>query len=59
MDWNTYYNYPVAYKKWMIERLAKELNRQNDPSPTTPNAPGLPNPIRSQTMNNRMKRFSM
>jgi len=34
MDWNTYYNYPVAYKKWLIKRIDKEIEKahkaQND-----------------------------
>jgi len=26
MDWNTYYSFPVAYKKWLIKRIEKEIN---------------------------------
>lgn len=27
MDWETYYNFPVAYKKWLIKRIEKEVQR--------------------------------
>jgi hypothetical protein len=57
MDWNTYYHYPVAYKKWLIERLAKELSRNQSPDLLTSGPVG--NTPQSQTMNSRMKRFSM
>jgi hypothetical protein len=34
MDWNTYYNFPVAYKRWLIKRIEKEIqaahNQGND-----------------------------
>jgi hypothetical protein len=32
MDWNTYYNFPVSYKKWLIERIQKEIERNNGQS---------------------------
>lgn len=25
MSWETYYNFPVSYKKWLIERINKEI----------------------------------
>lgn len=27
MTWETYYEYPVAYKKWLIERINAEINK--------------------------------
>lgn len=52
MDWNTYYNLPVLYKKWLIERLAKELEKGRDSNDM------LGQQNNSQTMNNRFKKFS-
>ncbi len=25
MDWNTYYNFPVAFKRWLIKRIEREI----------------------------------
>ena len=25
MDWNTYINFPVIYKKWLVNRIQKEI----------------------------------
>ena len=25
MDWNTYYRFPVTYKRWLIERINTEI----------------------------------
>ena len=30
MDWNTYYTYPVAYKRWLIERIGEEIKKANE-----------------------------
>ena len=30
MDWNTYYNYPVAYKRWLIKRIETEISRSQE-----------------------------
>ena len=27
MSWETYYNFPVAYKKWLIKRIEKEIQK--------------------------------
>jgi hypothetical protein len=27
MDWNTYYNFPIAYKRWLIKRIEKEIQQ--------------------------------
>ena len=31
IDWETYYNWPVAYKEWFLRRLAQELQNQSNP----------------------------
>lgn len=28
MDWETYYNYPIIYRRWLITRIAKDLEEQ-------------------------------
>ena len=30
MDTATYYNLPVTYKRWLIQRVVKEINKAND-----------------------------
>lgn len=27
IDWNTYYNWPITYKRWWMKRLNTELER--------------------------------
>ncbi len=27
MNWETYYNFPVAYKRWLIKRIEKEIQK--------------------------------
>lgn len=29
MTWNDYYNFPVSYKRWLIERIQKEIKKTN------------------------------
>ena len=29
IDWDTYYNWPVAYKEWYLRRLGREMEKQN------------------------------
>lgn len=28
MDWNTYLNFYVSYRRWLLERIAKDLEEQ-------------------------------
>ena len=30
MDWNTYYNFPLVYKRWLIKRIEKEINKAQE-----------------------------
>lgn len=30
MDWNTYYNFPIAYKRWLIKRIEQEIQKAHD-----------------------------
>ncbi len=41
IDWDTYYDWPIAYKEWYIVRLRKEIektggNPDEAAGPTTP-----------------------
>lgn len=29
MTWGDYYSFPVSYKRWLIERIQKEIKRTN------------------------------
>lgn len=67
MSWETYYNFPVAYKKWLIKRIEKEIKRTNETSDDIPskalqhnttdirNMTGKTKPVMSSA---RMQRFS-
>jgi len=66
MDWNTYYNYPIAYKRWLIKRIEKEINKaheaQNDipskaPHHNTPDVRSLTGKTRSQVPH-KLQRFT-
>ena len=28
MDWNTYFNFHISYRKWLMQRIAKDLEEQ-------------------------------
>ena len=30
MNWETYYNFPVAYKHWLIKRIGKEVSKAQE-----------------------------
>ena len=30
MDWGTYMKFPVAYKRWLIERINKEIQKSQE-----------------------------
>jgi hypothetical protein len=58
------YNLPVSYRKWFIERLSKELNREgNENAPTkamhhnTPDVRALQGMARSHVPS-RLRRFT-
>ena len=40
IDWDTYYNWPVAYKDWYLKRLAREVEK--GASPDTAKGPETP-----------------
>lgn len=36
MNWETYYNFPVAYKRWLIGRIEKEIKRATEKNADIP-----------------------
>ena len=30
MNWETYYNFPIAYKRWLIKRIEKEIKTAHE-----------------------------
>lgn len=30
MDWRTFYNFPITYKKWLVSRISKEFKDASD-----------------------------
>lgn len=59
------YNIPVVYKRWFVERIVKELNKNNESDNSdsralhqnSPEIREMQNKIRSQTPS-RLRRFS-
>ena len=33
MSWETYYDFPISYKHWLVKRIEKEIKRGNDSDP--------------------------
>lgn len=65
IDWNTFYNWPVSYKRWFIERLQKEMDKRSEagdiPSKSslsnTSDARALTGKSRSDSVPNKLRRF--
>jgi hypothetical protein len=66
MDWNTYYNFPISFKRWLIKRIEKEITKaqeaQSDipskaPHHNTPDVRSLTGKTRSQVPHN-LQRFT-
>ena len=66
MNWETYYNFPVAYKRWLIKRIETEINKAHDaqkdiPSKgvhhNTPDARAITGKTRHQVPH-KLQRFS-
>jgi hypothetical protein len=36
MDWNTYYNFPIAYKRWLIKRIETEITKSQESNSDIP-----------------------
>lgn len=67
MDVETYYNFPVRYKHWLIERINKEIKKASEtksdiPSKAvhhnTPDIRALTGKARQFGMNGKTQRFT-
>lgn len=67
MDVETYYNFPVRYKRWLIERINKEIQKASEANadiPTkgahhnTPDVRALTGKARQFGMNGKTQRFT-
>ena len=67
MSWETYLRFPVAYKKWYIERINKEIEKaakaNNDiqtkaPQHNPPDIRALTGKVKPATSSARMQRFT-
>lgn len=66
MSWPDYYNFPVAYKRWLIERIGKEIkdsqqagdnNTTKAPQHNTRDIRELLGKTKSHAPNAKMQRF--
>lgn len=67
MDWNTYYNFPVAYRNWLVKRIEKEIIKSQEKQSDIPSkAPhhnsedirALTGKFRTQTSSAKHTRFT-
>lgn len=67
MSWETYYDFPVAYKHWLIKRIEKEINAKADKGNdiatkgfhhNQPDVRELTGKTRTSTTSARMQRFT-
>lgn len=57
MTWETYYDYPVAYKKWLIERINTEINRAVNNKADIPSKAPQHNTPQIREMTGKAKQF--
>lgn len=66
MSWETYYNFPVAYKTWLIKRIQTEINKASEaqkdipskaPHHNTPSIRALTGKLRHQVPH-KLQRFT-
>lgn len=57
MDWNTYYNFPVTYKRWLINRINTEIKRASDHNSDTPSKAAHHNSPDIRSMAGKTKQF--
>jgi hypothetical protein len=57
MDWETYYNFPVVYKRWLIKRINDEIKRAVDNKSDTPSKAAHHNSPDLRSMTGKTKQF--
>ena len=55
MDWNTYLQYPVFYRKWLIERINKEIKSASEQGADIPSKAPHDNTAEIRHLSNKMK----
>jgi hypothetical protein len=67
MSWETYLNYPVYYRRWLIERINKEIKSANEkqqdiptkaPHDNTEQIRAMASKVKTNMTNARMQRFT-
>jgi hypothetical protein len=57
MSWETYYEYPIAFRKWLIERINKEVSRAVDNKADIPSKGLQHNTPQMRAMTGKTKQF--
>lgn len=57
MSWETYYEYPIAFRKWLIERINKEVSRAVDNKVDIPSKGLQHNTPQMRAMTGKTKQF--
>jgi hypothetical protein len=57
MDTATYYNLPITYKRWLIERVIKEINKASEQKADIPSKGAHHNDPQIRAMAGKFKNF--
>jgi hypothetical protein len=57
MDWETYYNYPVPYKRWLLQRLTDEIKKATEKKADIPTKGAQHNSPEIRAMSGKFKQF--
>lgn len=57
MDWETYYHFPVVYKRWLIKRINDEIKRAVEGKSDTPTKAAHHNSPDLRAMTGKTKHF--
>lgn len=55
MSWETYYDFPVRYKEWLVHRIAKEINKSQETKSDIPSKAPHHNPSDLRAMLGKAK----
>lgn len=57
MDTSTYYNLPIAYKRWLLERIRKEISKATENNADIPTKGVAHNTPDMRAMSGKVKQF--
>ena len=57
MDWQTYYNFPITYKNWLIKRLVDEIKKATEKKSDIPTKGAHHNTPETRGMTGKFKQF--